>query len=401
MLTHANLNVYATDLGEEGVDLAKLYDYDLILLDLGLPDGDGLDLCRDLRRSGRSVPIIILTAKDSVDDKVVGLDSGADDYLVKPFAPAELVARVRALLRREVNVNRLTLGDVRFGATDGLLVPEIEITGFAVDRPADFRLDLGPYGEVQGAFTWRPEISDVDLRLAWGGFLFPRLSLAAHAAYDAAGLWIDALDADLDGQRVTGQGCYRVDDGSGLQLDLLAQRLDLDALDLALPEPGQGDGGARPALRLRLSADSLGSLNVWEISRYRSDLSVKDLMVRPYLQRFLREGDSARIAVAVNNAADSDLLGEVTVRLYDPDPQGLEAGEAAAAEAGSASAAAEPRGCCSRTPPARAATSVATLPISRHSWRVSTSSVSGSVSTPAMPTPQDTISLVLKVMSGS
>ena len=164
---------------------------------------------------------------------------------------------LRALLRREVNVNRLTLGDVRFGATDGLLVPEIEITGFAVARPADFRLDLGPYGEVQGAFTWRPEIGDVDLRLAWGGFLLPRLALAAHAAYDAAGLWIDVWDADVDGQRVTGEGCYRVDDGSGLQLDLLAQRLDLDALDLVLPESEQDDGGAGPALRLRLSAEEV------------------------------------------------------------------------------------------------------------------------------------------------
>jgi len=75
-------------------------DVDLILLDLGLPDGDGLDLCRGLRRAGRGVPIIILTARDSPDQRVRGLDVGADDYVVKPFHLPELMARVRTILRR-------------------------------------------------------------------------------------------------------------------------------------------------------------------------------------------------------------------------------------------------------------------------------------------------------------
>lgn len=74
--------------------------FDLILLDLGLPDGDGLDLCRELRRAGRSVPIIVLTARDTPEDRVRGLDVGADDYVVKPFHMPELVARVRTILRR-------------------------------------------------------------------------------------------------------------------------------------------------------------------------------------------------------------------------------------------------------------------------------------------------------------
>lgn len=73
---------------------------DLILLDLGLPDGDGLDLCRGLRRSGRGVPIIILTARDTPEQRVRGLDVGADDYVVKPFHLPELMARVRTILRR-------------------------------------------------------------------------------------------------------------------------------------------------------------------------------------------------------------------------------------------------------------------------------------------------------------
>lgn len=75
-------------------------DYDLVLLDLGLPDGDGLDLCRRLRSQGRSVPVIILTARDAPEDRVRGLDVGADDYVVKPFHVQELIARVRSVLRR-------------------------------------------------------------------------------------------------------------------------------------------------------------------------------------------------------------------------------------------------------------------------------------------------------------
>src|ERR1700731_3349741 len=74
--------------------------YDAIILDLGLPDGDGLQLLATMRRAGNNVPILILTARDTVEDRVGGLDAGADDYLVKPFALAEVIARIKALLRR-------------------------------------------------------------------------------------------------------------------------------------------------------------------------------------------------------------------------------------------------------------------------------------------------------------
>jgi len=74
--------------------------YDLIIVDLGLPDGDGLGASRTLRSMGHSTPILIMTARGSIEDRVIGLDSGADDYLIKPFNDAELLARVRALLRR-------------------------------------------------------------------------------------------------------------------------------------------------------------------------------------------------------------------------------------------------------------------------------------------------------------
>ena len=100
MLTHANLNVYTTDLGEEGIDLAKLYDYDLILLDLGLPDMDGHDVLRQLRMARVDTPILILTGADDTESKIKGFGFGADDYLTKPFHREELVARIHAIIRR-------------------------------------------------------------------------------------------------------------------------------------------------------------------------------------------------------------------------------------------------------------------------------------------------------------
>ena len=100
MLTHANLNVYCTDLGEEGIDLAKLYDYDLILLDLNLPDMSGHDVLRQLRMSKIDTPILILTGTDDTESKLKGFGFGADDYMTKPFHREELVARIHAIIRR-------------------------------------------------------------------------------------------------------------------------------------------------------------------------------------------------------------------------------------------------------------------------------------------------------------
>jgi two-component system cell cycle response regulator CtrA len=100
MLTHANLNVYCTDMGEEGIDLAKLYDYDLMLLDLGLPDMGGLEVLRQLRLARVETPILILTGADDTESKLKSFGFGADDYLTKPFHREELVARIHAIIRR-------------------------------------------------------------------------------------------------------------------------------------------------------------------------------------------------------------------------------------------------------------------------------------------------------------
>lgn len=86
--------------GQEGYEQASVEEYDLIVLDLGLPGMDGLDVSRELRKEGIKIPILMLTARDSVKNKIEGLNTGADDYLVKPFEFEELLARIRALIRR-------------------------------------------------------------------------------------------------------------------------------------------------------------------------------------------------------------------------------------------------------------------------------------------------------------
>src|SRR5262245_17611886 len=86
--------------GEEAIYLSSINNYDLIILDVMLPLKDGFEVCREIRAAGMSVPVLMLTALDDVRDRITGLDSGADDYLVKPFDFHELLARVRALLRR-------------------------------------------------------------------------------------------------------------------------------------------------------------------------------------------------------------------------------------------------------------------------------------------------------------
>src|SRR5215213_9851493 len=116
MLKSESFNVFTTDLGEEGVDLGKLYDYDIILLDLNLPDMSGYEVLRSLRVSKIKTPILILSGIAGIEDKVKGLGFGADDYMTKPFHKGELVARIQAIVRRSkghalsvINTGDLTL----------------------------------------------------------------------------------------------------------------------------------------------------------------------------------------------------------------------------------------------------------------------------------------------------
>ncbi|HET9845122.1 MAG TPA: response regulator transcription factor, partial [Nitrospira sp.] len=99
--------------GEEALKLTQDVAYDLIILDVMLPKRNGLNVCRSIRQAGKAMPVLMLTVRDSTEDKVLGLDSGADDYLTKPFPFPELLARIRALLRRgAAPIGRLRVADL-------------------------------------------------------------------------------------------------------------------------------------------------------------------------------------------------------------------------------------------------------------------------------------------------
>lgn len=133
---------YAVDVaatGNEGLYLAQINPYDLIVLDIMLPEKDGIYICRQLRKEKNLTPILMLTARDDVEDKINGLDSGADDYLTKPFAFGELLARVRALLRRKdvekqtrLTVANLVLDQITHKVTRAGKEIELTSTEFAL-----------------------------------------------------------------------------------------------------------------------------------------------------------------------------------------------------------------------------------------------------------------------------
>ena len=144
-------NKYSVDViydGENGLEYALTDIYDVIILDIMLPKLNGLEILRRLRRENISTPVLLLTAKDSVDDKVIGLDLGADDYLPKPFDPKELLARLRAISRRKGEVisdNLLTFGDISLNLSNydlscrdntiTLTQKEFEILNYFMQRP--------------------------------------------------------------------------------------------------------------------------------------------------------------------------------------------------------------------------------------------------------------------------
>jgi len=127
---------WATDVAgtaASALEAAAHAEYDVVVLDLGLPDTDGLEVCRQLRREGRAVPILVLTARGGLTDRITGLDAGADDYLTKPFAVGELMARLRALVRRPAAVRSpmLQVADVQLDPATRRVVRadrEIELT---------------------------------------------------------------------------------------------------------------------------------------------------------------------------------------------------------------------------------------------------------------------------------
>lgn len=127
--------------GDDAVEQLRQGAYDLVLLDWMLPGRDGLAVCRDLRRSGSNAPILMLTARGELSDRVLGLRSGADDYLVKPFEVEELVARIHALLRRTRGSRRIAIGGVEIDLEKrGLLIDGVRV--FLTGRELDVLLHL-------------------------------------------------------------------------------------------------------------------------------------------------------------------------------------------------------------------------------------------------------------------
>lgn len=130
MLTHANLNVYSTDRGEEGIDLAKLYDYDLILLDLNLPDINGYEVLRHLCLAWITTPILILSGSDDTESKIRGFGFGADDFLTRPFHREELIARIHAIIRRSKGYSQSIIQTGRFAVN--LDAKTVDVDGMPV-----------------------------------------------------------------------------------------------------------------------------------------------------------------------------------------------------------------------------------------------------------------------------
>jgi two-component system alkaline phosphatase synthesis response regulator PhoP len=181
LLTNEGYQVEAAMDGATGLDRASHGAFDLIVLDLMLPRMNGLEVCRELRRRGRDVAILMLTAKSQLTDRVVGLKLGGDDYLTKPFEPPELLARIEALLRRTKREKAVHLASFEFddiaidfernhvtraGAPIALAAKELELLRYLIERRGQVvsREEL-----LEGVWEYQPGVSSrtIDVHVAW------------------------------------------------------------------------------------------------------------------------------------------------------------------------------------------------------------------------------------------
>jgi len=185
--------------GDEGLYRALEIDYDVIVLDLMLPDRSGWDVLGELRRAGRRTPVLILTARDQVEDRVRGLDLGADDYLTKPFALAELIARLRALARRAADqpAPEFAAGDVRIDT----VARRVRRAGAEVDLTAR-------------------EYGILELLVRRRGAVVTRADISEHLYNDDSELMSNAIDVHVASlRRKLGADVIRTRRGIGYLLD--------------------------------------------------------------------------------------------------------------------------------------------------------------------------------------
>ena len=181
LLTNEGYQVEAAMDGSAGLDRAAHGGFDLVVLDLMLPRMNGLEVCRELRRRGKDVAILMLTAKSQLTDRVVGLKLGADDYLTKPFEPPELLARIEALLRRTKRDKLAPLASFQFddiaidfernqvtrgGVPVSLAAKELELLRYLIERRGNVvsRDEL-----LEGVWEYQPGVSSrtIDVHVAW------------------------------------------------------------------------------------------------------------------------------------------------------------------------------------------------------------------------------------------
>jgi two-component system, OmpR family, response regulator len=172
-LQHEGYMVDAAESGDDALDQVEANDYDAILLDLMLPGGDGFAVCQALRRGGRWMPVLMLTARTGVADRIRGLDAGADDYLVKPFDFGELLARLRALLRRgpveraaivwigELRIDSGTRVVTRAGEEIELTAREYDVLAFLARQPGRVVSRTELLDEIWTDYSGSPNIIDV------------------------------------------------------------------------------------------------------------------------------------------------------------------------------------------------------------------------------------------------
>jgi DNA-binding response OmpR family regulator len=175
-LREEGLVVDVASTGEAGDEMASVNTYGVIVLDWLLPDRDGIVVCRDLRRRGISAPILMLTARDALDDRVTGLDAGADDYLVKPYGLAELMARIRALLRRS------------------------ELSRPVVLRVADLELDTVSQHVARGGISIEltaKEYAILEVLMRHAGAVVPRSAITEHVWVSEPDMSPNLLEAHL------------------------------------------------------------------------------------------------------------------------------------------------------------------------------------------------------------